>query len=323
MIVVTRGACGSPVALLPLAVRSIGPIRIGMFLGGRESNFNLGLFRADAGFDEPRVRRLLIEAARQSKSPVDLYHLRNQPRRFEATDNPLALANAQPSPSFAYGATLPADLAALEKRSSKEARRKQRQKEARLSETGDLLYEHCADGQRAIKIARALLTQKSARLAAMGASSTFDNPAMRKFIEESALASGDGALEFHALSIDGRILATYAGLARRGRFSLLMNSFDMDPEISRSSPGDLLLQALLRNLVTRGFTHFDLGAGEARYKNAVCDETIELCDVVFPTTLKGVLAAPFLTAYVTTKRKIKQTPSFARFAARARALLKR
>jgi CelD/BcsL family acetyltransferase involved in cellulose biosynthesis len=82
-----------------------------------------------------------------------------------------------------------------------------------------------------------------------------------------------------------------------------------------------LLQALLRNLVSRGFTHFDLGVGEARYKNAVCDETIELCDVVVPVTLKGALAAPLLATFVAAKRKIKQNPSLMRFAVRAKALI--
>jgi CelD/BcsL family acetyltransferase involved in cellulose biosynthesis len=318
--VVARDAAGRPLALLPLATTTRGPLRIALFQCGRESNFNLGLFRPCAGFDEKAARGLLLEAARQAPAPPDLYYLRNQPRRFDGADNPLAFVTARPSASFAYGASLPSDETALMARFSKDARKKLRKKEARLAEMGALRYEHGASGARAIEIARALIRQKSERLAAIGVKSDFESEAMRAFLERACVATGDGALETHALALDGRVVAAYMGLVHGGRFSALLNSFDMDDDIARSSPGDLLLHALLRDLVARGFTHFDLGAGEARYKDSVCDETIELCDVILPVTLKGALAAPAFSAYLRAKRKIKQTPWMARLVARVRAL---
>jgi CelD/BcsL family acetyltransferase involved in cellulose biosynthesis len=74
----------------------------------------------------------------------------------------------------------------------------------------------------------------------------------------------------------------------------------------------------MRDLVARGFAYFDLGVGEARYKEAVCDETIALYDLVIPVTARGALAAPLLRIFLDGKRHVKQTPWLSRVSERAR-----
>jgi len=299
---------GDARALLPLVIERLGPLRVASFACGRESNFNLALIGAGATPGEADMRALLRDAAKASDARVDLFYLRNQPRRFEGADNPLAFANALPSPSFAYGAALPADAGDLDARFSKDARKKLRKKEARLAQMGELFYEHAASGDAAREIVAALLAQKAARLAAQGVGSNFGDASMHEFMERLLATAPPGEVEAHALRLSGRIVAAYVGLTRNLRFCAMVNSYDADDDIARSSPGELLLHALLRNLCARGFTHFDLGAGEARYKNSVCDETIELCDTLVPVTPGGALACAALTAAQRAKRKIKQTP---------------
>ncbi|PWB93167.1 GNAT family N-acetyltransferase [Methylosinus sporium] len=299
MIVVARNSAGvRPLALLALGVSRHGPLRIAQFLGGKESNFNLGLFAADARLDAAAIRAALRRAAHSAG--VDLYHLGNQPLAFDGVANPLALLGATPSPSFAYGTSLPVTVSELDARFSSDARKKLRKKQARLDKMGALVFEHRATGARAGEILEALLTQKAERLQAP----SFAKDAMRDFV----LGLCGGALEAHAVTLDGRIIATYAGFTHRGRFSAMLNSFVADEEIARSSPGDLLLHSLLRDLVARGVTRFDLGVGEARYKNAVCDETIALVDALIPVTPLGALAAPILSALTRAKRAVKQNP---------------
>ncbi len=312
MIVVARDPKGLPLALFPLATYVAGGLRVAEFSCGRESNLNLGLFRPGAALD---ARRLLLAAARSRANPPDFFYLRNQPRRFGAFENPLAGGDARPSPSFAYGAALPADIAALDAKLSKASRKKLCKKQKRLMGLGALAFEHGASGAAACEIVAALIAQKSTRLASMGVDGLFAAPEMRAFI---ARACDAGALEAHALRLSGRIIATYIGLARNGRFSGLANSFDMDEEIARCSPGDILLHALLGDLVARRFGYFDLGVGEARYKDAVCDETIELYDLVMPVTGRGALAAPLLRSFLNGKRLVKQTPWLLRLLERAR-----
>jgi CelD/BcsL family acetyltransferase involved in cellulose biosynthesis len=296
-IVVARKA-GRPVALLPFCRQQRAGLGIGQFLGGRESNFNLPLLDPGAGYDAPRLRRLLRDAAARAPERIDVFYLRNQPRRLDGAANPLAFANARPSASFAYGVTLPAREEELAARLSKDARKKLRKKEQRLAELGPLVYEHQATGARAQAIIDALIRQKSDRFAGL----CVDD--LRALLTPRADGAG---FELHALRVGDRIVATYAGLARDSRFSAMVNSFDMDPEIARASPGELLLHALMRHLVSRGFERFDLGAGEARYKQSVCDETIELCDAVVPVSPMGHIAAPLLSAYLRLKRRAKRS----------------
>lgn len=322
-VAIERDESGRPRALLPLCLQRRAGCDIAMFLGGRESNFNLPLLDPDAGYGPDAMRALLLDAARVAARAPDLVYLRNQPRRFEAFDNPLALPQARPSASFAYGTTLPSRAEDLAARQSKDGRKKLKKKEARLAEMGALAYEHCVTGARGGEILAALIAQKSARFSDMGVDESFDRLGVGALLDRLRSQEGDGALELHALSVGGRIVATYAGLVREGRFSGMLNSFEMEESVARASPGDLLLHALLRNLVSRGMTHFDLGTGEARYKNAVCDETIELCDAILPVSTRGAALAPVFSAYLRLKRRVKQSPGLSRAYFRARRLAAR
>ena len=313
LIIVARERSGRPLALLPFARGRIGPLGVARFLGGRESNLNCGLIARDADLGD--MRALLRRAARAAPERVDLFVLRNQPQAFAGLDNPLAFAGASPSPSFAYGTALPSCADDLDARQSADARKKLRKKRTRLEKLGALAFEHGATGARAREIAETLLAQKAERLRDVDAS--FDQAPMRDFLLR--LVETD-AIETHALSFDGRIIAAYAGFAHERRFSAMLNSFVTDEEIARSSPGDLLLHALMRDLVTRGFTHFDLGIGEARYKNAVCDETIALVDAIVPASPLGALAAP---AFVAATRAKRQDQAHAMDARRGRAAARR
>lgn len=315
-IIVKRDAANRAVALLPFMIARRGPWRVARFIGNKETNFNLGLF-ADQTYGRNAARRLLIDAARRAPKPPDLYYLCNMPRRFDGVDSPLAFDDAGDSASFGYGVTLPRHVDELASRFSKDARKKLRKKEARLSEMGALFYEHRPSGRRARAVLDALIAQKSARLAESGVAPLAQQPGMRAFLER---ATDAGSLELHALTLDDRIIAVYAGFARKDRFSAMLNSFDMDEQVARSSPGDLLLHALMRNLVERGLARFDLGAGEARYKQAVCDETIALCDAVVPVNAKGAIIAPLLARAPGFKRRIKQSPVLLQALARLRRL---
>ena len=316
MIVVARDERGAPLAVLPLATRKVFGLRIAEFLGGRESNFNMPLLRPGATLD---FRSLLLHAAQAREEAPDLFHLRSQPRSFFCGENPLAHVAAFPSPSFAYGVRLPADQESLERRFSKRARKKLRHKERRLADLGDIRYEHRPQKERVRTILSALIAQKAARLSSMGVGDAggFRSLRMAEFLTR---LSDLELLETHALSVSGRIVAAYIGLPRAGRFSTLANSFDMTGDVARRSPGELLLHALLRDCVERGFTAFDLGVGEASYKDAVCEETIELYDSLLPVTPRGALAAPLLRAALLAKRFVKQTPLIANIVARARRL---
>ncbi len=85
-------------------------------------------------------------------------------------------------------------------------------------------------------------------------------------------------MELHALMIDQRIVATLGALCGRDRLSGLVVSYGTEREIARCSPGELIVHEVVRSAIARGFTTFDLGVGEARYKAECCEATEALFD---------------------------------------------
>src|SRR5947209_4240315 len=109
MISVARDAAGRPVALLPLGLARRGPFEVALFLGDRQSNFNLPLLRPDVHFDRAACDALLKETARKAPQRLDLFLLLNQPIAWAGSANPFALLPHRESPSFGYATTLCAD----------------------------------------------------------------------------------------------------------------------------------------------------------------------------------------------------------------------
>lgn len=322
LVVVGYDARERPAVVLPLAVLRRGPARLAMFAGGKHSNLNLPLMRPGFSLSPDGARDLLRAAARASARPIDCFVLLNQPVEWSGAKNPFAALGAHPSPSFAYGATIGRDAEAFLKRvDSAATRKKLRAKERKLAELGPLAYERAADLERAHTILEAFVDQKTLRFSQKKRDPGFAHVAVRAFLDamSSGRCGGPIALEFYALSVGDRIVATYGGLPRGRAWHGLINSFNVDPQIARSSPAELLLRHIIRDLGARGFERFDLGIGESRYKNAICDEEIALADLVLPCTALGAAWAPVERGRLAAKRWVKKTPWALSFVEQMRA----
>ena len=166
------------------------------------------------------------------------------------------------------------------------------------------------DEATARRVLDAFFEQKLARFREKNIESVFETAEARAFMESAALAGladGAPALQLHALTLDDRIIATYGGGAHRGRLHLMVNSFDGDVEIARCSPGDLLLQSIIEKACAEGLTGFDLGIGEARYKDSWCDESVAMFDSIMPVSAKGRVYARYESLRLNAKRWIKQS----------------
>ena len=100
----------------------------------------------------------------------------------------------------------------------------------------------------------------------------------------------------------------------------MINSFDNDPEIGRTSPGDPLLMSMMETMCDRAFRAFDLGIGEARYKSSWCDHTDYLFDTLHPVTLKGRAYVMRESFRLRAKRFVKQNPWAWKLAQKAREM---
>jgi len=290
---VVARAKGEPVSMLPLGLRRFGPLRIAEFLGGKHANYNMGLFR-DAAFD---VADLLRAAARRPGGP-HLYRLLNLPKVWSGAENPLLRLPHQASPSPAYCTALAGDGEAfLAQKLSADTRKKLRKKEKRLTDRGALAYFR-APVEQVDALLDVYFAQKQHNYA-LGSAQEIRRA--RAFYRGLA---GQG-LELHVLALDGRPIAMLAAARNGDRLQGLFNAFDPDPDIAKSSPGDLLLTRILRDACARGLQCFDLGLGEARYKAMFCGEREEMADVLFAATPSGALALPAFKAALAVKAAIK------------------
>jgi CelD/BcsL family acetyltransferase involved in cellulose biosynthesis len=312
LFILGKDRCDRPAALICLGLERNGPFRIARFLGGKESNFNLGLFRPNMDVTAADLRFLFKSAAKaMGRARPNLFLLKNQPFGWEGSANPLALLPHQPSPSFAYATQLgPCGEKFLAEKLSKDTRKKLRKKEARLADLGPVSLMTNDTPAAANAIIDAFLDEKIARCEARSIEADFADPSMRAFLERLGMPQGERApwLTFQALKLGDRIIATYAGATHRNHFSCLVNSFDSDPEIAKSSPGDLLLMRLVASQCDKGVAGFDLGIGEARYKGSYCDITVPLFDTVLPIGIRGRLCALYAKCRLKMKRRIKQDP---------------
>ncbi len=325
MIVVAHAANGTPVALLPFGIVQQGSIRLINFLGGRDSNSNIPLVRPGAHFDRADVASLLRAAALKSRLKPDDFVLSNQPESWEGVPNPLALLPHQRSPSECHSATLgPNGAAFITQRLSGDARKKLRKKRKKLSEWGPVAHKVASTPDEVKAILDAFFAQKLERFRQKKIASDFETPQSREFLEAacaSGLAAGAPAIELHALTAGERIVAVYAGSQHRGRFHAMINSFDQDSEIGRTSPGDLLLMSMMEMMCDRGYRAYDLGIGEARYKSSWCDQSEHLFDTLHAVTLKGRAYVLRESARLRLKRFVKQNPWAWTIAQKARELM--
>lgn len=298
---------GRPAFLWPLGVQRQGAVRIAQFLGGKHANFNMGLWRMDvaAGIGADGIRFVLDCLAR--RGDADALILLNQPQNWQGTSNPLALLpHAKSADSGFSGALKPDFDALLRERTSSETRKKTRKKERLLGEQGALTFARAESEADVRRVLETFFAQKDVRLTALGTSNAFKAPGVREFVEAVALSRrSPSPLELYSFSCDGRILATFGGAARGDRFCGMFNSMDFAK--FEYSPGELMLIHMVRACCERGLRTFDLGTGEASYKQLFCSDIEPLFDSFLTLTARGRIGAFAANRLFALKRRIKQS----------------
>ena len=299
-----------PLALLPLGMTRKGPLRTLRFLGGKHANYNVPLTRWTETDEKEALIRTAFDAIRKA-AIADLVWLENQPVEWLGAANPLRIFPRIPSASAAYSAALGASADdVLPTIRSRRSLGKLNRSQRRLAEHyGDVALRRVMTVAEAERVLAAFHHQKSARLKQLGIPNVFDKPEVRAFLHDLALrdvGSERPPLDLYWLEVGGDIAWTGCGVTTPNRFGSMINSFDIDEE--RHVPiGDIALKEQLADLCGRGFTCFDLGIGEAEYKDHWCKITDEMFVTIVPLTPFGRGAAPLLRGYHQLKRQAKKS----------------
>ena len=327
-IMVLRDEGGRAQLLIPLRISRDGGFAVARVIGAKHANYHMPLYASPQGAAIPaeEIEAALARAGREAG--IDVYALDHQPRFWDGTANPLS-ARGAPCASDAYGLLLGPDAESTLRRAfSGDARKKLRAKERKLVEAlGPVEHRIGTSPEAVAAILEAFYAQKAARFAAMGVPNPYAGSAVRRFIargtarggapneagdaaRDATQANRTPAIEVHALVATNtdRILATFGAAVDQHRFSGMWTSFDTDPDLGRFSSGDLLLHRLIGQQTEAGRRVFDLGVGEARYKASICDETIELAQVLIPVSPRGHLYAAAARAAARAKHRMKRSP---------------
>lgn len=326
--VVLRDAAGEAQAILPLTITRRSGIRFAEFIGGKHANYHMGLYApAFAAALDAKAAGAMFAEVGAAIGGLDGLIFINQPTVWQGVPNPAALIAAGPSPSGAYKLALhQGDCEGTLKRSmSAHARKKLKNKRNRFAGFGKSTLVRAEEPAEIERIIDAFLMQKAARFRAMGVPDPFADLSVREFLRQAATPglSVSPPLELYSLDLEGRSVATYVGAVQGSRFSGMATSFDMESEIAKTSPGEILLVDLIKLKCHAGIAVFDLGVGEARYKTTICDDRDELVDTFLPLTGKGRAFALFSRAKRAAKRRIKNSPLALKLAQRAAGWLRR
>jgi CelD/BcsL family acetyltransferase involved in cellulose biosynthesis len=315
-VTVLRDDAGKPVLLLPLVRKQVGPLHVGFFMGGKHTNFNLPVWHPEYLKQRASGLNALLEGLRHNGPRLDLLVLINQPLTWQGAINPMLQVPHRASASRAYSGELHANFEVLLKeRMGSNSRKKLRQKERQLSALGPVAFQRARTPAEIDRVLEAFFQQKGARMREQGLSNAFDAAGVKEFTRAAAHEidpdTGEPIIELYAASVGDTIIATFGGIVADGRFSGMFNSI-AGSEFRNYSPGELLLANVIRMCCERGLDKFDLGIGDAAYKQVYCRDAEALYDSVIPITAAGRAVAPFWRAGLALKGEIKKSKTLLR-----------
>jgi CelD/BcsL family acetyltransferase involved in cellulose biosynthesis len=316
-LLVIAGDPAAPDLVLPLAVAKTGPVAIARMPCGAHANYALPLFDAAVwGSDgAPDISRVLAAAA--GAGGIDAFAFERVPAIWEGAANPLAALPGQAAVDPAWSTAIASDPAsAVARLRGASALKKLRAKEKKLGEIGRVRWMRGETLEERRAIFAAFRAQKADWFARNRIPNAFEEAATLAFLTALTEDATCG-LEWHALWAGERVAATDGVFLHRGRVSAALNSYD-HAAFSRQSPGEILLREVITDAARRGFTAFDLGAGDFAYKKHWCDTNDGLRDVAIGFGPLGRLAAAAIRTERDLKRRIKADPRLRALADRLR-----
>lgn len=302
------------VAILPLGIERLGPLRIGRFLGGEHANIRMGLLDPAfaAALDSASTPALMKRIAK-AIGGIDLFDLDAQPRAWAGAANPLAVhTDAAPARCDVGMMQLGPDFAAVLKahRGAKKSKKRRWQANT-LEPVGGFQLRRAASEAEALAILDSYFAQKAAWFRAQGIADSFAEPGVAEFFRELVRRRWSGnessVMELDALEIDGGIRAILGSGTQSGRLSGYFMPVS-DDDWRRVSPGELMLYEVIAASCERGLTALDLGRGDERYKASWLDVAEPHMRAIIPVTPAGRAAATALRLVDRTERAIRDNP---------------
>ncbi len=324
-IIAFRAPCGRLRGLLPLVRRRRAGVTALEFCGGAHSNFNMPI-----GDDDPANPILSLgpfdwrDIVRTLDAGIDLLNFSNIPAIWSGARIALAGNGAHDAPDIACAMDIHPGNDAIRANVSAKRVKQYRRNIRRLAEIGEARFVQNTTPELNALILQAFLEQKSKQFSVRGHFNPFADKRCVDFLNRlsaTADARDTRRLLFHALQLDGEVVATLGMLKQGATGAIMVMSMTANPFLARLSPGETLLMNVIEWCGQQRLNFLDFGVGGDAYKERVCQHMIPMRECHIGLTYRGELHARAARIASAGKRMIKQNPALLEPARRMQALL--
>ncbi len=301
-IVVAKNENNETVFILPWQIRTRLGVTCLEWLGQPSFNYGAGLFNkhfANVDWFDLYASELL-----NFHKSAAIINLRNMPERLFELANPLSIFHKTRGANSSFTLALNSNFETLQssKRTPKSLS-KIRRRDVRLSELGDLVFEHISDPATARMAIHESIDHKNRQLRENGVANTFSREDRQFYSDVFA-----NNLAVFRLTLNGETLSTMIGAKFNGCFHLMIASLGSQ-KAQNLSPGDYLLRKTIAHYCSDNIHTYDFGSGEQAYKLHWADSEIQLFNFISARSLKGL---PLVAAWRVAERLKRYIKSQAR-----------
>lgn len=287
-LVVVKHRERGPIFYLPLVVEKKFNVRLLRFMDAGVSDFNAPIVAPGAELTREEFTAIwLMILSRLPK--VDVIDLQKIPGNIMGIPNPLTYLDCTPHGTCGHAITLSAMAANLNAATSvARLRKKLRRDFRRLNQLGETAFVINPPPAEADEIFTTLIQFKRQKYMATTGHDFLAMPGIRRFYREMAAPRQIGGLShISALICAGKVVSAHLGFTSHGCFYYTFPAYD--PAYRQYSVGHLLLQHLIDRCSFDKCATFDLGEGDAPYKNKLATHKLPLSDYESALSAAGLV----------------------------------
>jgi CelD/BcsL family acetyltransferase involved in cellulose biosynthesis len=265
-LVVVRDGDGRPVLYLPLAIETKFNLRLLRFMDCGVADYNAPIVAADRKLSRQEFHKVWTEilALLPGFDAVDLKKIAND---VDGAVNPLTFLDCTPFGDSGHAVALTRFRDQTDTRRSIVRLRRKLQGYAKgLGQIGEPRFLTNPDASETARLTERLLEFKRRKYERMSTPDFLAVPGVEQFYREMTSPGRLGKIShLSALTVGDTVASAHLGFIGRGRFYYIFPGYDS--QFGRYGVGHLLLEHLIDQSVARDFDTFDLGIGDASYKN--------------------------------------------------------
>jgi CelD/BcsL family acetyltransferase involved in cellulose biosynthesis len=278
------------VALFPFGVQIIFGIRVLVFIGGGQADYNNPILSTKL---VPADFELIWGKVIEELPKCDAIDFQRIPHSVNSKDNLFLKTISATKSDVSFSTQLPDVVDKLPQLVSKRMLKDNARMVKRLSEKGDLQYVVATNISQYNEIINTALKQKERQYVSTGVRNILSNSNIYNFYRNLfENLKPDVNVHLSALIHDNEILAAHLGAVYGNRFYYLMPTYSIG-KYKKYSPGRLLLEYLMKWSIENNLEVYDFTTGAEAYKNKWCNVEMPVYQKLTSKTAIGVIFVNF------------------------------